>query len=84
VRSAILTFLLKTSSFMPFFNGDASVMMGAVKNKPPHSFTPAMTGNFMTQDCSLRAQATDTAPERARPDCGAAGGTCRCDSGTSD
>jgi hypothetical protein len=31
-----------------------------------------------------RAQIKDTAPVRARPDCGAAGGTCRCDSGTSD
>jgi hypothetical protein len=69
---------------MPFFNGDASVMMGAVKNKPPHSFTPAMIGNSMIQESSLRAHASDTAPSRARPGCGAAGGTCRCDSGTPD
>jgi len=52
-----LTFLLKTSSFMPFFNGDASVIMGALKNKPPYPFTPALIGNRIEYPL-FRARAT--------------------------
>jgi hypothetical protein len=68
---------------MPFFNGDASVIMGALKNKPPHSFTPAMSGpSKLKSYLPARVQATDKAPVRACPSRGAAGGACRCISGT--
>jgi hypothetical protein len=70
---------------MPFFNWHASVIMGALKIKPPHSFTPAMSGfsnlNFILP---ARVHAKDMAPVWARPSRRAAGVARRCASGTSN
>jgi hypothetical protein len=76
--------LLKTSSFMPFFNGDASVIMGALKTNRHIRFPGNDRQPELNTHSSERVRSTDTAPVRARPDRDAAGGTCRSDCGPPD
>jgi hypothetical protein len=81
-RRKILTFLLKTSSFMPFFNCHASVIMSASKTNRRIRLPRQMTGpSKLKMNRSARALTEEKAPARAHQGSGVAGGTCRCTSG---